>query len=34
MAVCLLSTFYAIMMNLFLFIPLSRYFNEAAIDAG
>ena len=34
MAVCLLSTFYAIMMNLFLFIPLSRFFNEAAIDAG
>ena len=34
MAVCLLSTFYAIVMNLFLFIPLSRLFNEAAIDAG
>lgn len=29
MAVCLLCAFYAVMLNLFLFIPLARHFREA-----
>ena len=34
MAVCLLSTFYAIVLNLFVFIPLARHFREAELAAA
>ena len=33
MAVCLLCTFYAIVLNLFVFIPLARHFREAELTA-
>jgi len=32
LGVCLLTGFYAIVLNLLIFIPLSRYFTEAAIE--
>ena len=34
MAVCLLCTFYATILNLFLFVPMARYFREAELAAG
>jgi flagellar motor component MotA len=33
MAVTLLATFYAALMNLLFFVPMSRHFAEAALDA-
>lgn len=33
MAVCMLTSFYAIVLNLVIFVPVSRFFSEAAIDA-
>jgi flagellar motor component MotA len=33
MAVCMLTSLYAIVLNLLVFVPLSRFFSEAAIDA-
>ena len=33
MAVCLLTSFYAILLNVLIFIPLARYFKEEAITA-
>ena len=34
MAVCLLCTFYAAITNLFVFVPMTRYFREAELAAG
>jgi len=33
MAVCLLTSFYAIMLNILVFLPISRYFNEMVMNA-
>lgn len=33
MAVCLLTSFYGVLLNLFVFIPLARYHTDAACDA-
>jgi flagellar motor component MotA len=33
MAVALLSCFYAVLLNLFIFVPLARHFSEAGIEA-
>jgi chemotaxis protein MotA len=32
MAMAMLTSFYGILLNLLIFIPLTRYFTEAALD--
>ena len=32
-AVCLLTSFYAVVLNLLVFVPMSRFYNEAALTA-